>query len=67
MNEELWIQVSEEMKTLIRMINGTRRSIDKAYKHNEPEDVVKSLNFVLREEQAQLADVIIEKLENLPF
>lgn len=54
------ITMTEDMITLVHMIESSRRTLNQATDRHEPQDVLKACAFVLREEQAELADLIAE-------
>jgi len=60
------VEITQQMETLIRMIEGQRRTIARAKDRLEPQEVIRSAEFVLRETQAELSDLIAENyLEQL--
>jgi len=54
------ITVTEEMETLIRMIESQRQTLAQAQDRGESREVTDSLVFALREIQSELADLITE-------
>ena len=54
------VEITDQMETLIRMIEAHRRSLAKAKVQGEPAEVIRSFEFVIRETQAELSDLISE-------
>jgi len=60
------LELTQDMETLIRMIEAQRRTIAQAKGRGESRAVIRSAEFVLREIQAELSDLIAENyLEQL--
>jgi len=58
------ISLSEDVLILVRMIEGQKRTIQKAHDSGESQDVMNSLVFVLRDMQSELSDVVTETIKH---
>jgi hypothetical protein len=56
------ITLSQDTLILIRMIEGQKRTIQKAHDRGEPTDFMNGLVFVLRDMQSELADVVTKSV-----
>lgn len=54
------LKLTEKMITLIHMIEGQERSIEKHQSLDAPNEVLRSMEYMLKEMQSELSELICE-------